>query len=516
VSSDFRSPLSIHVRLCYSDLETFVSGFASNISTSGMFIQSRTPPDVGSPLRFELSLSGGTTVVRGEGEVVWIKDFDERSPKEPYGVGVRFTQLDEASRVIVDRVVATKGVISEPAQSGTAEVHALQGKATLTQLMEGPDMIASLLEQADVTLARLIEESSLTPEQLTHARVRARERVQSQSLGLEELDRLLAETPHVSLDRESALMALRERFGFKAPPAVRQAQQAPPLERAPSSEQPMPNDEDISTAPETHEEPVSDGKLELPDQPRTPALESQDEGLDPDLATHVEFTAEACEATPPDPQPQEINPTISRTASIVRAAGESDEVHQFDLSEASIPGHPAIEAPPRPASSSAAEEQLLEVDEMEEIEISDLDEIEIDIEAPPLPPSNSHISDFDQEHHQLHPDHDDLPAPNTVVMSAEVAQAPPPGQEGNPKHFQDFSSFDDVTCIDEPTLLSANTMQDPDMEDSAFDELAAPTSPRHSAPSLDDLVDEIASAEPPEKRRKKHTSDVFRRLFGKK
>lgn len=540
MSSDSTSTVSMRIRLRYPDVETFVDRYASNISSGGMFIQSRTPPEVGTLLRFELCLSGGASVVRGEGKVVWIKDFDEAAPTEPHGMGVRFTQLDEASQVMIERVLTAKGELEDSSRSGTAEVHALRGKATLARLAyEGSDVIATLLDEADATLGRLIEESSLSADQLQWARRAALERVSGESVGLEELDRLLAEAPMVALDRESALAALQNRLALEAPPPVRRAQTGAPAARL----EKIDGEEELSTNVEQQAAPAV-GPADTDD---FEAVQSEEAALD----AEIEIVAEAGDPAPSEGRerpPQSFDPSILRAAaSVARASAESEEGRQFDLSEASVPGHPSMEepgqAPPdtsetRPLEVPSAVETSSEwklaaeewqegqpqlADGAEEVAVDDLEEIEIE-EAPPAP-ARSHLSDFDQEYRQQHPyQADDFDSPDTFAASGA----------GGGGGFSDFSSDEESTSVDayaepmevevepdEPTLLSANTLQDPDMEDSAFEELAASAGPRTSTPSLDALVDEVASEDeveesPPERRRKKHTSDVFRRLFGKK
>jgi hypothetical protein len=47
-------------------------------------------------------------VIRGEGEVAWVKPFDPAVPTRPHGMGVRFTHLDDESRAVIDRALVWK------------------------------------------------------------------------------------------------------------------------------------------------------------------------------------------------------------------------------------------------------------------------------------------------------------------------------------------------------------------------------------------------------------------------
>jgi uncharacterized protein (TIGR02266 family) len=103
-----RVPAVLRIRLKHASLDAFVERFSVNISRGGIFIASRTPHPVGTVLRFEFQLQQGTPVVRGEGEVIWVKEFDPEAPTKPHGMGVRFTRLDAESRAVIDRALAWK------------------------------------------------------------------------------------------------------------------------------------------------------------------------------------------------------------------------------------------------------------------------------------------------------------------------------------------------------------------------------------------------------------------------
>lgn len=94
---DPRLDLASQVALRFADLERRVSAQALNISARGMFIRSREARPAGSPLAFELSLSGAGRPIQGAAEVVWSRRF-ELAADRPAGMGIRFLDLDEKSR----------------------------------------------------------------------------------------------------------------------------------------------------------------------------------------------------------------------------------------------------------------------------------------------------------------------------------------------------------------------------------------------------------------------------------
>lgn len=94
---DARTAIVVPVRLRYQTFVEFVETQAMNISRSGMFIAGE-PLAAGTTLDFELSLADGFPLLKGRGEVV-------RVSTRPPGMGVRFQQLDDASRKLIERIV---------------------------------------------------------------------------------------------------------------------------------------------------------------------------------------------------------------------------------------------------------------------------------------------------------------------------------------------------------------------------------------------------------------------------
>ena len=103
-----RVPVAMRIKLRYRKLDSFISKFATNVSTEGMFISSRKPKEVGTELRFELRLADDSTVISGRGKVVWVRPFDKDKPKEPHGMGIRFIQLSKSSKETIETMVSER------------------------------------------------------------------------------------------------------------------------------------------------------------------------------------------------------------------------------------------------------------------------------------------------------------------------------------------------------------------------------------------------------------------------
>jgi len=85
------------VRFRYASFIEFIQTQSVNISRTGMFIVSNEPAPVGSLIEFDFSLTDGYTLLKGLGEVV-------RTGRDPAGMGVRFTEVEEESRKLLERI----------------------------------------------------------------------------------------------------------------------------------------------------------------------------------------------------------------------------------------------------------------------------------------------------------------------------------------------------------------------------------------------------------------------------
>src|SRR5436309_1472761 len=98
IARDPRAAVAVPVRFRYQSFVDFVDTQSMNVSRSGMFIASKTQVPIGTAIDFEFTLADGFALLRGKAEVV-------RISSTPPGIGVRFNQLDEPSRKLIDRIV---------------------------------------------------------------------------------------------------------------------------------------------------------------------------------------------------------------------------------------------------------------------------------------------------------------------------------------------------------------------------------------------------------------------------
>ena len=94
-----RSPVAMRVLCRFPSFIDFVETQSVNISREGMYLQYDQPPPVGSVIDFEVSLDDGFVVLSGSATVVRVVLSGDR------GMGLRFVEVDEASRRLINRIV---------------------------------------------------------------------------------------------------------------------------------------------------------------------------------------------------------------------------------------------------------------------------------------------------------------------------------------------------------------------------------------------------------------------------
>ena len=98
----------LRVRLPFGSEEEFVAQYGAHVGRDGFFLATRAPKEVGARLLFELVLTGGESVLRGEGMVVR-SHLGERP-----GMTIRFLRLDAAGTDLVERIVAGRAAAETP------------------------------------------------------------------------------------------------------------------------------------------------------------------------------------------------------------------------------------------------------------------------------------------------------------------------------------------------------------------------------------------------------------------
>jgi hypothetical protein len=100
-----RPPVAVRVVRPYESDEAFLENELETVGKTSVILIGAHPRPTGVILRFEVTLAGGTTVLRGEGRVLAYKENAFRG--QP-GLALRFTRLDPKSKALVDRAAAIR------------------------------------------------------------------------------------------------------------------------------------------------------------------------------------------------------------------------------------------------------------------------------------------------------------------------------------------------------------------------------------------------------------------------
>jgi molecular chaperone DnaK len=114
-------PVAIRITRPYDSEEEYLAQELEMISKTSITLVGAQPRPQGVVLRFELVLTGGAVLVRGEGRVVGFK------PNAHRGVGgltLRFTRIDARSKALLDKATAMRELrrpSSKPPKEATAD-----------------------------------------------------------------------------------------------------------------------------------------------------------------------------------------------------------------------------------------------------------------------------------------------------------------------------------------------------------------------------------------------------------
>ncbi len=100
--------LSMTVRYRSATLNEFIEHHSYDVSRGGVFITTPSPFPPGTLLKFEVKIADDQRVMQGVGRVVWKRDVPN-GKTEPAGMGIKFIKLDDASRAVIERLVASRG-----------------------------------------------------------------------------------------------------------------------------------------------------------------------------------------------------------------------------------------------------------------------------------------------------------------------------------------------------------------------------------------------------------------------
>jgi len=105
VPDDPRPPVAIRITRPYATEDEFLEQELETLTRTSVTLLGAQPRSQGVVLRFELVLSSGVVVLRGEGRVV---GFKANAHHGLSGLTLRFTRLDSKSKALVDKVATLR------------------------------------------------------------------------------------------------------------------------------------------------------------------------------------------------------------------------------------------------------------------------------------------------------------------------------------------------------------------------------------------------------------------------
>src|SRR5690242_7007890 len=103
-----RTPITLKIKFKSLNLDQFIERYSVDVSRSGIFIRTKEPLAVGTQLKFEFQLQDASSLIGGEGTVVWTREHDPARSGVAPGMGVRFDKLTGNSQAVLDQILSEK------------------------------------------------------------------------------------------------------------------------------------------------------------------------------------------------------------------------------------------------------------------------------------------------------------------------------------------------------------------------------------------------------------------------
>ena len=97
--------IPLEARITMSSQSNFWTGFTQDISEGGVFVLAVAPPEVGEMLPVHIQTEDGRAMLVW-GEVRWHREEEDGTP---IGCGIRFHNVDERAREVLNEMMAAAG-----------------------------------------------------------------------------------------------------------------------------------------------------------------------------------------------------------------------------------------------------------------------------------------------------------------------------------------------------------------------------------------------------------------------
>ncbi len=92
------------IPVAYKSVGSFLSDWATNISRGGIFINTRKPLPVGTPVKILIQLPGAAFPCELAGRVTRVAESDDHASTVP-GMAIEFTEVEDSRRREIDAFV---------------------------------------------------------------------------------------------------------------------------------------------------------------------------------------------------------------------------------------------------------------------------------------------------------------------------------------------------------------------------------------------------------------------------
>ena len=264
-------PASIRAKLKFPSVDVFIDRYSPNISKAGIFVKTPKPKPVGTTVRFEFQIADGTVVMRGAGEVSWIRESSDDG--KPTGMGIKFNKLDSKSREILGRILDNKKSLpSEESRSKYSDAPPLP-PADMDADEIQPEEIS-----AEVEAAPEVEPEPEKKEAGSAKRSKRKRKLRSTGLDMGTIDNLLADISSDSAPRKRRRRKAKPEAPARETEPIEEPVDEEPVDEEPVDEEPVdeePVDEEPVDEEPVDEEPVDEEPVD--EEPVDAALEPERE-----------------------------------------------------------------------------------------------------------------------------------------------------------------------------------------------------------------------------------------------
>jgi uncharacterized protein (TIGR02266 family) len=136
-ASSTEEGITLRIRFKSETLEKFAERYAADIGPGEIFVRTREPLGVGTPLNFDFTLHDGSPLLAGRGSVAWTREPDLSRP-EPSGMGIRFDNLTPIGQQMLGRILEFKarsadaGGLADLARSAPTPMNAIATTTSTT------------------------------------------------------------------------------------------------------------------------------------------------------------------------------------------------------------------------------------------------------------------------------------------------------------------------------------------------------------------------------------------------